>query len=137
MHLTVSNALHTGVNEIRLDMVDWGGIVGFNYKIDVTMTSCEDITDAVLTPDEAAALNNAPVSVAGADQYIDCAPGTATANLSGSASSDEDGNLLSYSWSLNGSEVSTSENYSPTLVEQYLQIQARPQRTYVMEPSLF
>ncbi len=79
------------------------------------MTSCEDITGAVLTPAEAAALNNAPVSVAGNDQSYNCVAGTTMANLSGSASSDEDGNLLTYSWNLNGVEVSTSENYSPSL----------------------
>ena len=113
--LVVSQALHSGVNEIRLDMVDWGGIVGFNYRIDVTMTSCENITEAVLTPAEAAALNNAPVSFAGNDQIIDCVAGATTVNLSGSGSSDEDGNLLTYSWSLNGTEVSANENYSPNL----------------------
>ena len=102
-------ALHPGVNEIRLMMVDWGGIVSFNYRIDVTMTSCENIADAVLTPDEAAVLNNAPTADAGLDQTSEITSIT----LDGSGSSDPDGNLLSYSWSLNGTEIATG--VSPTI----------------------
>ncbi|MCF7805124.1 MAG: HYR domain-containing protein [Candidatus Marinimicrobia bacterium] len=106
----VEQALHTGLNEIRLTMVDWGAIVGFNYRIDVTMTSCEDITDAVLTPDEAAELNNAPTADAGPDQTSE----TTSVTLDGSGSSDPDGNLLTYSWSdENGNEIATGEN--PTI----------------------
>lgn len=106
-------ALHPGLNEIRLTMVDWGGIVGFNYRIDVTMTSCENIADAVLTPDEAAVLNNPPVANAGADQALE----VASATLDGSASSDPDGNLLSYSWSLDGTEIATGANPTISLAD--------------------
>jgi len=109
----VSSALHPGVNEIRLLMVDWGGIVGFNYRIDVTMTSCEDITDAVLTPGEAAALNNAPLADAGPDQASE----TASVVLDGSGSSDPDENILIYSWSENGSEIATGINPTITLAD--------------------
>lgn len=105
----VSQALHTGVNEIRLMMVDWGGIVGFNYRIDVTMTSCEDITDAVLTPDEAAELNNPPLANAGLDQTSE----TTSVSLDGSLSSDPDENLLIYSWSEGGNVIATGVN--PTI----------------------
>jgi len=106
-------ALHPGLNEIRLTMVDWGGIVGFNYRIDVTMTSCEDITDAVLTPDEAAALNQAPLADAGPDQNSE----TSSVTLDGSASSDPDGNLLSYSWSEGGNVIATGANPTVTLAD--------------------
>ncbi len=109
----VSSALHPGVNEIRLLMVDWGGIVGFNYRIDVTMTSCEDITEAVLTPGEAAALNNAPTADAGPDQ----ATTNASVVLDGSASSDPDENLLIYTWSENGTEIATGVNPTVILTE--------------------
>ena len=105
----VDQALHAGVNEIRITMVDWGGIVGLNYRIDVTMTSCQDISDAVLTPGEAAALNNPPLAEAGPNQAIE----TASVNLDGSGSSDPDGNLLSYSWSENGNVIATG--ISPTI----------------------
>jgi len=108
-----SQALHVGVNEIRIMLVDWGGIVGLNYRVDVTMTSVEDITNAVLTPDEAAALNYPPVADAGANQSITVAPAT----LDGSGSSDPDGNLLTYSWSENGSEIATGINPTVSLVD--------------------
>ena len=111
--IVVSQALHTGLNEIRLTMVDWGGIVGFNYRIDVTMTSTEDISDAVLTPDEAAELNNPPLADAGPDQAIN----VASVNLDGSGSSDPDGNLLSYSWSKNGNVIATEVNPTVTLAD--------------------
>lgn len=107
----VSDALHAGVNEIRLMMVDWGGIVGFNYRIDVTMTSCEDIADAVLTPDEASALNNPPLADAGQDQASE----TTSVTLDGSGSSDPDENLLIYSWSENGNVIATGVNPTITL----------------------
>ena len=106
-------ALHTGVNEIRIDLEDWGGIVGINYRIDVTMTSAEDISDAVLTPEDAAALNHAPVADAGPDQSV----GTDMVTLDGSGSTDEDGNLLIYTWSENGTDIATGVNPTITLTE--------------------
>jgi len=102
----IEEALHTGLNEIRITMVDWGSIVGLNYRIDVTMTSCEDISDAVLTPEDAALLNNAPVADAGEDQDV----ARRMVTLDASGSSDQDGNLLTYSWSENGSEIATGVN---------------------------
>jgi|GEM_PF-6896265 len=110
---TVESALQPGINEIRLLMVDWGGIVGFNYRIDVTMTSCEDITNAVLTPDEAAALNNAPTADAGPDQNS----ALASVTLDGSASSDPDENLLIYTWTENGSVIATGVTPTITLAD--------------------
>ena len=111
--LVAEAALQTGLNEIRISLVDWGGIVGLNYRVDVTMTSAEDITDAVLTIDEAALLNNAPLADAGPDQSSELSAVT----LDGSASSDPDGNLLSYSWSIAGSEVATGVNPTITLAD--------------------
>ncbi|MCF7922683.1 MAG: T9SS type A sorting domain-containing protein [Candidatus Marinimicrobia bacterium] len=108
---TFASAINSGLNEIRITMVDWGGIVGLNYKIDITMTSAEDISDAVLTPDDAAALNNAPVADAGPDQSVNIASVT----LDGSASSDPDGNLLIYTWSENGSDIATGVDPTVTL----------------------
>ncbi len=49
----VAQAIEAGLNEIRLRLQDWGGWVGLNYRIDVTMTSSEDISDYVLTIEEA------------------------------------------------------------------------------------
>ena len=58
-------------------------------------------------------VNTTPVADAGADQSV-IATGQATSiTLNGSASSDADGDALSYSWSVNGSEVATG--VSPTV----------------------
>lgn len=108
---TIEQALNIGMNEIRITMVDWGGIVGLNYRIDVTMTSAEDISDAVLTPEDAAALNNAPVADAGDDQYL----GTNEVMLDGSGSSDPDGNVLVYNWTVAGDTIASGVNPTVTL----------------------
>ncbi|OIO61418.1 MAG: hypothetical protein AUJ47_09630 [Candidatus Marinimicrobia bacterium CG1_02_48_14] len=113
----VGQALHTGLNEIRISLVDWGSIVGINYRIDVTMTSAEDISNAVLTPENAAALNHAPVADAGADQSLETPFASYDVTLDASASSDEDGNLLSFTWQENGSEIATGENPTVSLAE--------------------
>jgi type IX secretion system substrate protein len=49
----VEQALVPGLNEVRLRLKDWGGILGLNYRVDVTMTSAEDISDPVLTTEDA------------------------------------------------------------------------------------
>jgi len=107
----IEEALRVGMNEIRITMVDWGSIVGLNYRIDVTMTSSEDISDAVLTPEDAAELNNAPVADAG-DDYEST---SSDVMLDGSGSSDPDGNVLLYYWILNGDTVATGVNPTVTL----------------------
>lgn len=42
--LVLSQALLPGVNEITLELIDWGGWVGINYRIDLTMVSSEPPT---------------------------------------------------------------------------------------------
>lgn len=48
------------------------------------------------------AANTAPTAVAGPDQRLECAAGSATAVLDGSASFDSDGGIASYNWSRQG-----------------------------------
>ena len=112
----VEEALHVGMNEIRITMVDWGGVVGLNYRIDVTMTSAEDISDAVLTPEDAAELNNPPVADAGDDQVVE----GNLVTLDGSGSSDPDGNLLTYAWYIDeGEMIATGVNPTVELPSGY------------------
>jgi len=39
-----ASAVHPGLNEIRVNLIDWGGIVGFNYKIVLSMDSAQPLT---------------------------------------------------------------------------------------------
>ncbi|XWN37704.1 MAG: PKD domain-containing protein [Balneola sp.] len=71
---------------------------------DGELTSSDDVTVTIV--------NSAPVADAGTDQSITATGSTTSVTLDGSASSDADGDVLSYSWTLNGSEV--SNNASPT-----------------------
>ncbi|MDP8208451.1 MAG: T9SS type A sorting domain-containing protein [Candidatus Electryonea clarkiae] len=66
----IDAALEPGVNEIRLHLGDYGGILGLNYRIDVTMTSAEDLSDPVYTPEEADEEEAGPYDVT-----IDIKPG--------------------------------------------------------------
>ena len=106
----VEGALHSGMNEIRLRLIDWGGIVALNYRIDVTMTSCEDLADAV---EESDWVNSPPLADAGDDQSFENVVSTASVALDGSRSSDIDNQALSYTWSENGSVIATGVN--PTI----------------------
>ncbi|MEQ9090732.1 MAG: PKD domain-containing protein [Balneola sp.] len=72
---------------------------------DGELTGSDDVTVTIV--------NSAPIADAGKDQSV-IATGQATSiTLNGSASSDADGDALSYSWILNGSEVATG--VSPTV----------------------
>lgn len=91
----IAQALLPGVNEITIRLQDFGGWVGLNYRIDMTMFSNE-----VPSLEPSTFSNTAPVANAGTDQTIDCAPlAGSTITLDGSTSTDADGDSLTYSWS--------------------------------------
>jgi hypothetical protein len=109
--LTLAQALRSGYNEITIRLTDWGGIVGLNYRVDISMYSAYEpsITPPSIQP------NQPPVAVAGADQSFTCVVGSANVTLNGSGSSDPDGNPLVYSWSLGTSVVSTDASFTTSL----------------------
>ncbi|MCK9425956.1 MAG: T9SS type A sorting domain-containing protein [Ignavibacteriaceae bacterium] len=91
----ISQALLPGLNEITIRLQDFGGWVGLNYRIDITMFS-----DEVPSLEPSTFSNTAPVANVGQDQTIDCAPTAgSTITLDGSSSTDADGDALTYSWS--------------------------------------
>lgn len=59
--------------------------------------------------------NQPPTANAGADQTAECTNGSAGVTLNGSASSDPDGNALTYSWTLNGNPLATGVTPAVTL----------------------
>ena len=91
----ISQALLPGLNEITIRLQDFGGWVGLNYRIDITMFS-----DEVPSLEPSTFSNTAPVAKAGVDQTVDCAPTAgSTVTLDGSGSTDADSDVLTYSWS--------------------------------------
>ena len=78
----------------------------YNYAF--TPEDIQDDFEQVTPP----ASNEAPVADAGADQGFDCVVGSADVTLDGSASSDPDGDALSYSWSDGSSVVSTDASFT-------------------------
>lgn len=102
----INDALQPGLNSVTLRLGDYGGIVAMNYRIDVSVNSCEVIDDPVVVA------NVAPTANAGADQTIDCVAETANVTLNGSGS-DADGDDLDYHWT--ASDGTVYEGANPSL----------------------
>ncbi len=93
---------------IGYDINDNGEVVGYSYN-------AEGHNIPVIW--EGGTSNEAPVANAGADQTLDATGQTTSVTLDGSGSSDADGDALSYSWTLNGSVVSTDASFSTNLAD--------------------
>lgn len=106
---TLNSLIHSGLNEINIRLVDYGGWVGLNYRIDLTMVSIEDF--GIIG---SKFVNSDPVANAGVDQTVNCAPsGGSLITLNGGASTDEDNDELSYTWTwVNG----TLNGVSPSVM---------------------
>ena len=105
----IAQALLPGVNEITIRLQDFGGWVGLNYRIDMTMFSNE-----VPSLEPSTFSNTAPVANAGIDQTINCAPLVgSTITLNGSGSTDADGDTLTYSWSNGATTAAQTLSLAP------------------------
>ena len=93
---------------IAYDINDSGVVVGYSYN-------SEGHNIPVIWTGEKS--NEAPVANAGADQTLDATGQTTSVTLDGSGSSDADGDALSYSWTLDGSVVSTDASFSTNLAD--------------------
>lgn len=90
---------------------DGGGLAGGKFRLE-TSESFGGPTPPPIEP-----TNEAPVADAGADQSMDATGQTTPVTLDGSGSSDADGDALTYSWTLDGNEVSTDASFSSDLAD--------------------
>jgi hypothetical protein len=82
-----SQAVHTGENTITINMGDWGGLNGFNFRIDLKMQSSEPIEIVPVAHDTTAPVINAPGNIT---QEATSASG-AVATFDATATDDVDG----------------------------------------------
>ena len=105
-NITTITFVNAGTYVVRLTVTDNGGLSAFN---DITIT----VQPAGLPP-----VNLPPVANAGYDQIIQLP--VSQVSLDGSQSSDPDGSIVSYKWSLlsgpSGSSFTASTNKATTLV---------------------
>lgn len=100
-----------GESTLSFVIFDGGGLAGGKFRLETTESYGGP------TPPPIQPTNEAPVANAGADQTMDATGQTTPVSLDGSASSDADGDALSYSWSLDGTEVSTSAAFTTDLAD--------------------
>lgn len=95
----------TGDHTLTFVIFDGGGLAGGKFRLETT----EDFGG---TPPPPINLNTAPVADAGADQSVEATGVTTSVSLDGSGSSDADGDDLTYSWTIDGTEVATGASPS-------------------------
>ena len=96
----------SGDHTLTFVIFDGGGLAGGKFRLETT--------DNPLPP---IVTNEAPVADAGADQTVTATGQTTPITLDGSGSSDADGDALTYSWTLDGNEVSTSASFNTNLAD--------------------
>lgn len=99
-----------GNHTLTFVIFDGGGLAGGKFRLETT----EDFGGPTPPPIDT---NTAPIAEAGADQTITATSQTTSVTLDGSGSSDADGDALTYSWTLDDNEVSTSASFSTNLAD--------------------
>lgn len=84
-----SQAVHTGENTITLNVGDWGGLNGFNFRIDLSMQSSQPIDVVPVQPDTVAPVITAPADIT---KEATSAAG-AVATFTATATDDKDGSV--------------------------------------------
>ncbi|MFU8862078.1 MAG: PKD domain-containing protein [Cyclonatronaceae bacterium] len=87
---------------------DGGGLAGGKFRLETTESFGG-------TPPPPIVTNNPPVADAGPNQTVEATGPTTSVTLNGSGSSDPDGDALTYSWSVGGTEIATGVSPTVTL----------------------
>ncbi|MGB0347218.1 MAG: fibro-slime domain-containing protein, partial [Balneolaceae bacterium] len=98
-----------GESTLTFVIFDGGGAAGGKFRLETTESYGGPPPPPIVT-------NTAPVADAGTDQSMDATGQTTPVTLSGSGT-DADGDALSYSWTLDGNEVSTDASFTTNLAD--------------------
>lgn len=99
-----------GAHKLTFVIFDGGGLAGGKFRLETTESYGG-------TPPPPIATNNAPVADAGDAIIKDATGSTTPISLDGSGSSDSDGDVLSYSWTIDGNEVANTATATINLAD--------------------